>query len=181
MTNPEIPSSSWNLYTGTHSIQFLNGVNISGVKFGANKNTPTTSYSVMGLGGYDSGSKKPCFATLGTIERKYNSENKKVWLSQEVYGEAIVEKGVFNSKLTYTPAKLNAQLGKVNVSFTPRAAVNFSGGSVKPAVETLTAAALPLTKDVMAYALLQTYNTTHLFSSGTNNNVSVNAGITYNF
>ena len=183
MGNPKVTPASWNMYTGVHSIQFLNGNNLSGVKFGANTNTPQTSYNVMGLGGYDSSTKQPCFVALGTVEQKYNPDNNKVWVSQELYGEALVEKGVFASKVTYTPVKVNAQLGKVNVSFTPRAAVNFNGEGITPRIETLTTVAAPLTKDnkLSAYALFQTYDTAHLFSPGTNNNMSINAGLTYTF
>ena len=91
------------------------------------------------------------------------------------------EKGVFDSKLTYTPVKTNVQLGKVNVSFNPRVAVHFNGNGVTPQLETLTTAALPLTKDnkLSFYALFQTYDTTHILDKGSYNNMSVNAGLSY--
>ncbi|MBO7672348.1 hypothetical protein J6S88_02950 [bacterium] len=172
MGNPEISSAGWNKFTGMHSIQFLNGNNISGVKLGIGKNTPEASYSAMGLGGYDFGSKQPCMAALGSVEKKYNSEHNQLWLSRELYGEIIKEKGFFDSKLTYTPAKANAQVGKVNVSFDPRLAVHFNGDGVTPQVETLTTVAAPLSKDgrLFGYILFQTYGT---------ENQSINFGFNY--
>lgn len=93
------------------------------------------------------------------------------------------QKGVFDSKLTYTPAKVNAQLGKVNLSFNPRVAVHFNGDGVTPKLETLTTVAAPLTKDnkLSGYAMFQTYDTTHLFNQDSRNNMSVNVGLSYTF
>ena len=163
------------------TFQFFNGNNLSGVSFGVGKNTPKTSYYGTLLVGNDFGNKQPCAVGLGFIERKYNTDNKKVWFSRELYGEAMKQKGVFDSKITYTPAKVNAQLGKVNVSFTPRVATHFNKDGVTPKIETLTTVAAPLTKDnrLSGYAMYQTYDTTKLFNKGSHNNMSFNVGLTY--
>lgn len=181
MGEPNISTNNVNYNVLLRTFQFLNGNNITGASFAAGKQTSKTSYYGSCVLGYDFGNQQSCGVVLGSVEKKYNTGNKKVWMSQELYGEAMKEKGVFDSKITYTPAKFNAQLGKVNVSFDPRVAVHFDGTSFKHNIETLTIAAMPLTKNnkVSVYGIFQTYDTANLFKSGSYNNISVNAGISY--
>lgn len=70
---------------------------------------------------------------MGFIDRRYTNNNKKVWLSQELYGEILKEKGMFDSKVAYTPLKLNTMLSKkVNLSFDPRLAVHINKDGFTP-------------------------------------------------
>lgn len=183
MGNPAKIQSTTTLGTTLRTFQFLNGNNLTGVSLDVNKNTGKTNYFGAGFAGYDFAGKQPCVVALGSVERKYQSKNNKVWLSQELYGEAMKEKGVFDSKLTYTPAKVNAQLGKVNVSFDPRVAVHFNSDGVAPKLETLSIISAPLTKNnkLSGFAIFQTYDTTHLLNQESKNNISVNLGLNYTF
>ena len=176
-------SSGLNKDITLRTFQFLNGNNTSGVSFGIGKKTKQTSYYGACLVGNDFATKQPCVVALGSIEKKYKPDKSNVWMSCELYGEALKEKGVFDSKLTYAPAKVNALIGKVNISFDPRVAMHFNSKGITPQIETLTTVAAPLTKDnkLSAYAIFQTYDTDHLFTHSSNNNVSINLGLSYNF
>lgn len=180
MGSPEKVQSNINIGVTARTFQFLNGNNLTGLSLDVTKQTPKTSYFGACFAGNDFGNKQPCAVLLGSVEGKYNNSNNKVWLSQELYGEAMKEKGIFDSKLTYTPLKTNAQLGKVNISFDPRVAVHFNKDGLTPQVETLTIAAAPLTRNnkLSAFALFQTYDTTHSLSK---DNISINAGLSYTF
>jgi len=169
------------LGTTLRTFQFANGNNMTGVSFDVNKNTGKTNYFGAGLVGYDFGNHQPCVVALGSIESKSNPENKSFWLSQELYGEIMKEKGVFDSKVTYTPTKVNFQLGKVNLSFNPRVALHFNEDGVTPKLETLTTAVVPFNNKLSGYAMLQTYDTTHLFNQDSKDNISFNFGINYTF
>lgn len=186
MGNEGKPSTGWNKYTGIHTINFLDGNHILGGKFGLNKTNNRTTYDTMVLGGYHSSTKKPCVVALGTVEKKYNTNNKNLWFSQEGYLEVVGEKGVFASKVTYAPLKVNGQVGKSYLFFNPRGAINFDGKKVTADIETLTGIGIPIAKikgkgkekTVSFYTLLQTYGFDDFFHK---NNTSVNVGFTYNF
>jgi len=164
------------------TFQFLNGNNLTAVGTGFGKNKGKLSAYISPLAGYDSANKKPWIGAFGFLDRRYTNNAKKVWLSQELYGEFLKEKGVFDSKIAYTPLKLNAMLSKkVNLSFDPRLAVHMNKDGLTPQMETLTTVSAPITKKLSGYALFQTYDTTNLFKKGSYNNIGVNGGIVYNF
>ncbi len=164
------------------TFQFLNGNNLTGVGAGFGINKGKVSAYATPLAGYDFANKKPWIGGMGFIDRRYTNNNKKVWLSQELYGEILKEKGMFDSKVAYTPLKLNAMLSKkVNLSFDPRLAVHINKDGFTPQVETLTTVSAPITKKLSGYALFQTYDTTHLFEKGSSANIGINGGIVYNF
>ena len=105
-----------------------------------------------------------------------------MWLSQELYGEFLKEKGVFDSKLAYTPVKVNSNLSKNwGLSFDPRMAVHINSDGLTPQVETLTTISGKIYKKLSGYALFQTYDTTNIFKKGALDNIGVNGGIVYNF
>ena len=157
------------------TIQFINGTNLSFFGAGYGTNFGKTSLYGTTLAGKISGSNKPCFGVLGMADRRYTQNDNKVWLSQELYGEYVQEpNSPFNAKITYTPVKLNAQVApKVNVSFDPRVAVNMTPDGVSPSVETLTTVSTSITKNLSAYAILQTYD----FKGTT----SINGGVVWTF
>lgn len=166
------------------TFQFLNGNNLTAFGFGFGKNGKRTSAYISPLAGQDFANKKPWIGAFGFLDRSYSkNSNKKVWLSQELYGEFSKEKGGFDSKVAYTPIKLNANISpKVNVSFDPRVAVHYDGHKFnKPQVETLTTFFVPINKRMSAYALFQTYDTANLFKKGAYNNMGVNGGLVYTF
>ena len=163
------------------TFQFLNGNNLTAVGAGFGKNKGRVYAYATPLAGYDFANKKPWIGGMGFIDKRY-ANNKKVWLSQELYGEFLKEKGTFDSKVAYTPLKLNAMLSKkVNLSFDPRLAVHINKDGFTPQMETLTTVSAPITKKISGYALFQTYDTTNLFKKGSYNNIGVNGGIVYTF
>ena len=166
------------------TFQFLNGNNLTalGAGFGKNYKKKTTAY-IAPLAGYDSSNKQPWVGAFGFIDKRYsNKPDAKVWLSRELYGEFLKEKGVFDSKLAYTPVKLNSKLSKkVSLSFDPRMAVHINGDGLTPQVETLTTISAPINKNLSGYALFQTYDTANLFKSGAEANMGINGGIVYTF
>ena len=164
------------------TFQFLNGNNLTGLGAGFGKNKGKLSAYVTPLAGYDFANKQPWFGGMGFFDRRYTSNNKKVWLSQELYGEFLKEKGVFDSKFAYTPLKLNSMISKkVNLSFDPRVAVHANKDGLTPQMETLTTISGPISKNLSGYALFQTYDTTNLFKKGYLDNVGINGGVVYNF
>ena len=164
------------------TFQFLNGNNLTGLGAGIGKNKGKMSAYITPLIGYDFANKKPWIGAFGFLDRRYVNNVKKVWLSQELYGEFLKEKGVFDSKIAYTPLKLNVMLSKkVNLSFDPRLAVHINKDGLTPQMETLTTISAPITKKLSGYALFQTYDTTNLFKKGSCNNIGINGGIVYNF
>ncbi len=164
------------------TFQFLNGNNLTAVGTGFGKNKKKLSAYISPLAGYDFANKKPWIGAFGFLDRTYTNNGKKVWLSQELYGEFLKEKGVFDSKVAYTPLKLNAMLSKkVNFSFDPRLAVHINNDGLTPQMETLTTVSAPITKKLSGYALFQTYDTTNLFKKGSYNNIGINGGIVYSF
>lgn len=164
------------------TFQFLNGNNLTGSGFGFGKNKGKLSAYITPLIGYDFANKKSWLGAFGFLDRRYKNSNKSVWLSQELYGEFFKEKGIFDSKVAYTPLKLNTMLSKkVSLSFDPRLAVHINGDGFTPQMETLTTISAPITKKLSGYALFQTYDTTNLFKSGSLDNIGINGGIVYNF
>lgn len=164
------------------TFQFLNGNNLTGSGFGFGKNKGKLSAYITPLIGYDFANKKPWIGAFGFLDRRYKSNNKNVWLSQELYGEFLKEKGMFDSKVAYTPLKLNTMLSKkVSLSFDPRLAVHINSDGFKPQMETLTTISAPIYKKLSGYALFQTYDTTNLFKKGSIDNIGINGGIVYNF
>lgn len=164
------------------TFQFLNGNNLTGVGAGFGKTKEKLSAYITPLVGYNFANKKPWIGAFGFLERRYTKNNKSIWLSQELYGEFLKEKGNFDSKLAYTPIKLNTMLSKkVNLSFDPRLAVHINKDGLTPQMETLTTVSAPITKKLSGYALFQTYDTTNLFKQGSHNNIGINGGIVYNF
>lgn len=164
------------------TFQFLNGNNLTGLGAGIGKNKGKLSAYITPLAGYDFANKKPWIGGMGFLDRRYTNSNKKVWLSQELYGEFLKEKGMFDSKAAYTPLKLNAMLSKkINFSFDPRLAVHINKDGFTPQMETLSTISAPINKNLSGYALFQTYDTTNLFKKGCTDNIGINAGLVYNF
>jgi len=165
------------------TFQFFNGNNLTAVGAGFGKNGKKTAAYATPLVGYDFGNKQPMLGAFGFIDRKYTSNpNKKVWLSQELYGELLKEKGVFDSKVAYTPVKVNANLSKkVSLTFDPRLAVHINDSGFTPQMETLTTISAPINKNLSGYALFQTYDTTNIFKKGAMDNIGINGGVVYTF
>ena len=163
------------------TFQFLNGNNLTGVGAGIGKSKGKLSAYITPLGGYDFANTQPWIGALGILDLKYKNNNKKLWMSQELYGEFLKEKGGFDSKVAYTPLKLNTMLSKkVSLSFDPRLAVHINNDGFTPQMETLTTVSAPINKNLSFYVLGQTYDTTNLFKSGWLDNVGINAGLVYN-
>ena len=165
------------------TFQFFNGNNLTAVGAGFGKNGKKTAAYATPLVGYDFGNKQPMLGAFGFIDRKYtDNPKKKVWLSQELYGELLKEKGVFDSKVAYTPVKVNANLSKkVNLTFDPRLAVHINDNGLTPQMETLTTVSAPVNKNLSGYVLFQTYDTTNIFKKGAEDNIGINGGIVYTF
>ena len=176
-------TKNYNIDVSLRTFQFINGNNLTAFGAGFTKNYKKTTAFISPLVGYDFANKKPWVGAFGFVDRKYKDKtDKKVWISQELYGEITKEKGLFDSKLTYTPLKVNVNLSKnINLSFTPRAAVHMNENGFTPQMETLTTLSGPLYKNLSGYVLFQTYDTTNLFKKGTQDNVGINGGIVYTF
>ena len=165
------------------TFQFLNGNNLTGMGAGIGTSYNKSNLYITPLAGYDFASKQPWIGGMGFIDRRYkNNPSKNVWLSQELYGEIVKEKGAFDSKIAYTPLKINSNIfKKISLSFDPRLAVHINGNGLTPQIETLTTFSGKIYKRLSGYALFQTYDTINLFKKGAKNNISVNGGIVYNF
>ena len=164
------------------TFQFLNGNNLTGVGYGFGKNKGKWSAYVTPLAGYDFANKKAWLGAFGFLDRRYTKNNKNLWLSQELYGEFLKEKGNFDSKVAYTPLKLNTMLNKkVSLTFDPRLAVHINDDGLTPKMETLTTVSAPLYKNLSGYALFQTYDTTNIFKKGSIENIGINGGLVYTF
>ncbi len=164
------------------TFQFLNGNNLTGFGAGVGKNKGKVSAYATPLAGYDFANKRPWIGGMGFIDRRYTLNDKRFWLSQELSVEVLKEKKFFDSKIAYTPLKLNTKLTKkVGLSFDPRLAVHFNKAGLTPQMETLTTVSGPLTKKLSGYALFQTYDTTNIFKKGSAGNIGINGGIIYTF
>lgn len=165
------------------TFQTLNGNNLTAIGTGFGKNYEKTSLYATPLFGYDFANGQPFLGGFASMDRRYSRDkSRRVWLAQELYGEFLKEKGIFDSKITYTPLKLNAKLSKkVTMCFNPRLAVHINKDGFTPQMETITSVSAPFDKHWSGYALFQTYDTTNLFKAGSINNIGINGGIVYTF
>lgn len=162
------------------TFQFLNGNNLTAIGTGIGTSKGKLTAYISPLAGYDFGNKKPWIGAFGFLDRRYKKNNSRIWFSQELYGEFLKEKGVFDSKFAYTPVKFNTMVSKkVNLSVDPRLAVHMNKDGFTPQMETLVTVSGPIYKNWSYYVLGQSYDTTNLFKSGWLNNMGINGGVVY--
>ena len=111
---------------------------------------------------------------FASVDRPYgNNLKKKLQFGQQLYGEVSAAKGLFDSKIAYTPINATYNIAKnIDLNFTPRFAAHINKNGLDPRFETLTTVSGNINNKTAWYVLFQTYDVKDM-----KNNIGLNAGL----